>query len=166
MGEILAALEREPDDEALAKHLAASTLALRGKVDSYVGLYDEYEARAKALRDASRKLQDAARSCEGLLDRLKRCARIAAGSLGRDRLSGTIREIRVVETSKQAVEILSLGALPQRFKVETISVCADKEKLAEALIRDPVTGAIIDKTTGEDLSGVVSLKPVVMVRFK
>src|SRR3990172_6216458 len=96
MAEVLALLETEPDDSVLAGRLSAGVLAVAAKVDGYVAVHDEAEARASALRAASRRLADAAKHWEVVIERLKSCARRAADLLGRDRLAGTLREIRVV----------------------------------------------------------------------
>jgi len=156
---------REIDEEAVSTRLASVEFSIRRKVDAYVELYDDEQARVEGLKTILERVKDALKGAEARADRLKRLARLVALKTGKAELFGELRSIKV-SRSADSLEILKPEKVPERFKVKTLETTIPKGPLKEALVRDEATQAIIVKETGEELTGIVDLKPVYQVRFK
>jgi len=175
--DLVALLEAEPEtldptgahiqnpNVALAERLVASGALLKNKVDAYVAVHDECDARGAALRAQVKHLQEVARSYDRVVERLTACARIAAEILQVDRFEGATRGIRISTSSAQAIDVLDETKIPQDLKEQVVSWKVDKEKLAAAIALTS-EGAVVRKDTGEDLSFAVRVRRVVSVRWK
>jgi uncharacterized membrane protein YccC len=133
---------REQTEEELAK-----------KIDAYVAVFRNYQARAQAQRAEGKHLYDMAKANENSMDRLKEAVKYASQQLGRSKLQGNTRSITVSETSKLAVDIVDANAIPDEFLHFYTECKIEKDAIAEHVMQ-----------TGEIVAGT-EVRKITTVRF-
>lgn len=141
-------------DNYISYYLTADEGDLAKKIDAYVHVYRDYQARAQAQRAEGKHLYDMAKANENSMDRLKEAVKYASHQLGRSKLQGNARSITVSQTEKLAVNIIDDSKIPDEF-LEFYTECKiKKDAIAEHVME---TGEIVDG---------VEVRKITTVRFQ
>jgi hypothetical protein len=138
---ILEASGGDVTDEEIARaldhFLAEHASDLRAKVDGYVYLMAEFEARARLRREEAKRLQQLAATDEHNLARLRRRLMLYFERTGKDRFETDHFKLAVVANGGVAPLILAGDikpeGLPERFRKVKLEI--DNEAIREALKR-------------------------------
>lgn len=140
-------------DGYLGGYLVADEAQLAQKIDAYVHVYRDYQARAQAQRAEGKHLYDMAKANENAMERLKEAVKYASAQLGRSKLQGNTRSITVSETEKLAVNIVDANAIPDEFVEAYTELRPRKDQIALYVM-----------STGEVVNGV-EVRKITTVRF-
>jgi hypothetical protein len=126
---------------------------LAQKIDAYVAVYRDLQARCGMRKAEARHLMDMAKTDENNMDRLKEAIKYVSEQLGRSKLQGVTRSITVSSSSRPAIEIVDEEAVPVAFKEAVTTWKIDKKAIADLMVEN-----------GEVVDGVKYKTPVT-VRF-
>lgn len=111
------------------------------KIDAYVAVYRDLQARAQAQRAEAKNLTDMAKANENNMDRLKEAVKYASEKLGRSKLQGHTHHITVSTSGRPAIDIVDADKVPQEFLEVVKQIKIDKKAIADYLVE---TGEIVD----------------------
>ncbi|AMA10730.1 siphovirus Gp157 family protein [Picosynechococcus sp. PCC 73109] len=131
--ELLENANDQDQEQTILDFLADSQTNLQEKVDNYVELIQELQARATARKERAKQLQELARSDENKARRLKTLLQTHLQSLEIKRLDTPRHRITLANNGGKAPlilrEDLNVEALPQRFQKIELDTTAIREAI-------------------------------------
>ena len=141
----------EQQNEILMDWFKINQDAFTDKVDAYIAIIRDYQAKEKAVKDEVKRLQERAKSHASNIDRLKSNLQFAMETFGIDKAKTALNTVSLANSSSISYEV-DMDKLPEAY--HRVKVEANRTAIQNAL------------KAGVELEGVTVSEPKKSLRIR